>query len=52
MGGGGYSGGVSGNNNHDSCAGGGASFNFGKKQTNVEAMNDQDDGYVEIKRVA
>ncbi|XP_028411498.1 loricrin-like [Dendronephthya gigantea] len=50
-GGGGYSGGASGNNNSQSCGGGGGSYNAGKKQANVEAVNENGDGYVEIKRV-
>ncbi|XP_028395675.1 loricrin-like [Dendronephthya gigantea] len=50
-GGGGYSGGASGNNFYYSCGGGGGSYNAGRKQRNVEAMNEKGNGYVEIKRV-
>ncbi|XP_028419052.1 leukocyte tyrosine kinase receptor-like, partial [Dendronephthya gigantea] len=50
-GGGGYSGGASGNNDNQSCGGGGGSYNAGKKQANVEDVNENGDGYVEIKRV-
>ncbi|XP_028395673.1 loricrin-like [Dendronephthya gigantea] len=50
-GGGGYSGGASGNNNLQSCGGGGGSYNAGKKQANVEDVNEKGDGYVEIKRI-